>query len=345
MATPFFSILIPVYNVEKYLPACLESVLRQSFMDYEIILVDDGSKDTSGQICDKYAAMYSEIIHVQHKPNQGLISARRAGLKLANGQYICFLDSDDCWLDNTLSRLHEVIRSTGSDVILYRWCRIDEHGNTLQDTDPAVFSKSGPIDKRIVFERMLSTSGLNSFCTKCCKRELFDLDADYSRYYTIQNGEDLIQSLPVLYQAKTFYYLAEELYQYRVNTGSITHTYQKCQYKTLEVLRPLLFTYLQKMSMDTEDNINIFFDMYIKILWDNLEALFRGVHDTAQRHLILNEIKGYSFVQKARKYLSNSSLNVMKRMGLMMFYSCNNAELEWYMKFYLSCVGILRKIR
>ena len=112
MSKHFFSILIPVYNVEKYLPACIESVLQQSFTDYEVILVDDGSKDRSGQICDEYRSKYPEKFFVEHKPNQGLISARRAGLNLASGRYVCFLDSDDCWMKFTLSRLYEILQTT-----------------------------------------------------------------------------------------------------------------------------------------------------------------------------------------------------------------------------------------
>ena len=180
MNKPFFSIIVPVYNVEKYLPICLESVLRQSFTDYEIILVDDGSTDSSGQVCDDYAARYSDRIWVHHKQNQGQISARIDGLKLANGDYVCFLDSDDCWSDYSLNRLHEVIESTNTDVILFRWERIDENGKSLNEPIPSFFPESGFIDKKIVFEKMLSTSLLNALWSKCCKLSLFDINMDFS---------------------------------------------------------------------------------------------------------------------------------------------------------------------
>ena len=345
MNKPFFSILIPVYNVEKYLSACLESVLQQSFTDYKIILVDDGSKDSSGQVCDEYAARYSEIIHVQHKPNQGLISARRAGLKLANGYYVCFLDSDDCWMENTLSRLYEIIQSTDSDVILYRWNRIDENGYTLNETIPGAFSQTGPIDKKSVFERMLSTALVNPLWAKCCKMKLFDVDADYSRYYTIQNGEDLVQSLPVLYQAKTFYYLAEELYQYRVNTASITHVYQKKQYRTLDILRPLLFEYIEKMGLDSEQNRNLFFRTYLSILWDNIEAMYEGIPSEEEKNAALDEIHTYEFVKKSKDYLSVCNLAWPKRLGLIVFYRNNNHEMNMYMRLILPVVKALRKMK
>ena len=88
------SIIIPVYNVEKYLRECLDSILAQSYKDFEIILADDGSTDSSGNICDEYSMKY-ENIKVLHKNNNGLSSARNAGLDIAQGEYILFIDSDD----------------------------------------------------------------------------------------------------------------------------------------------------------------------------------------------------------------------------------------------------------
>ena len=90
-----FSILIPVYNVERYLEQCLESVINQTFGDYEVIIVDDGSTDNSSYICDSFAEKYPEKIYVIHKENQGLISARRIAIDKAQGEFCIFVDSDD----------------------------------------------------------------------------------------------------------------------------------------------------------------------------------------------------------------------------------------------------------
>ena len=91
---PEISIIVPVYNVEEYLPKCLDTILNQSFRDFEVILVNDGSKDNSGFICEKYAKKDSRI-RIIHKENGGLSSARNAGLDIAKGRYIGFIDSDD----------------------------------------------------------------------------------------------------------------------------------------------------------------------------------------------------------------------------------------------------------
>lgn len=98
-----FSIIIPVYNVEKYLNECVDSVLNQKNVDYEIILVDDGSTDNSGQICDEYLKKHSNV-SVIHKVNGGLSDARNAGLESAEGDYILFVDSDDKIEENSLSK-------------------------------------------------------------------------------------------------------------------------------------------------------------------------------------------------------------------------------------------------
>mgnify|MGYP001046389751 CR=1 FL=1 len=107
------SIIVPVYNVEKYLAICIRSLLAQSYKNIEIILVDDGSTDTSGAICDKFAAQSSKI-QVIHKKNGGLSSARNAGLAMAGGRYIGFVDSDDYVLPTMYEKLMDAARYTPS---------------------------------------------------------------------------------------------------------------------------------------------------------------------------------------------------------------------------------------
>lgn len=114
----FFSVIIPVYKVEEYLPECVDSVLSQTFSDFEIILVDDGSPDNCPALCDEYAKKDPRV-HVVHKQNGGLSSARNAGMEVAKGKYITFLDSDDYWYSDTvLQALYGVISSCDSDVVV-----------------------------------------------------------------------------------------------------------------------------------------------------------------------------------------------------------------------------------
>ena len=139
--SPFISIIIPVYNAELYLRRCLDSVLSQSFEDFELLLIDDGSKDASGTICDEYARD-DKRIKVFHKPNGGVSSARNVGLKNAKGEWIYFVDADDEVLPNGLQALADGI-CDDVDVVMGGLEKCDEQGNVLYEMEkgPNVLSK------------------------------------------------------------------------------------------------------------------------------------------------------------------------------------------------------------
>ena len=111
-----FSVIVPIYNIEKYIRRCIDSVLLQSFADFELILVDDGSPDMCGAICDEYAKK-DERIKVIHKENGGLVTARQAGIKVAGGDYIFHLDGDDAILPDALESAYKIICDTGADIV------------------------------------------------------------------------------------------------------------------------------------------------------------------------------------------------------------------------------------
>lgn len=115
---PIVSIIVPVYNVEKYINRCIDSILAQTFTDWECILVDDGSPDKSGEICDEYASRDSRI-QVIHKQNGGVSSARNAGLDVAHGEYVWFVDSDD-WIENdSLKEIYNIMDKTNTDICFF----------------------------------------------------------------------------------------------------------------------------------------------------------------------------------------------------------------------------------
>lgn len=129
----FFSIVIPVYNVEEYLQECVDSVITQKYEDYEIILVDDGSKDSSGKLCDIIAENNSKV-KVFHQENAGLSEARNTGIKNAKGKYLILLDSDDRLSDNSLFNIHkEIVKSGYKDCIVNRIELLFEDTNEIEE--------------------------------------------------------------------------------------------------------------------------------------------------------------------------------------------------------------------
>lgn len=128
---PVVSIIVPIYNTELYLRECIESILRQSFMNFEVLLVDDGSTDASGSICEDYAAKDTRI-RVFHQDNQGVSSARNLALDHVQGRYVLFLDADDFWyVDTCLETLVNEALRTDADIVRGEYKTVDEQGNDL----------------------------------------------------------------------------------------------------------------------------------------------------------------------------------------------------------------------
>ena len=120
------SVIVPVYNVERYLSACIESVLGQTYSDWELLLVDDGSTDRSGRICDEYAENNSRI-RVFHKENGGVSSARNLALDQMRGDFCIMLDSDDLIHPSLLEDTLQIIHDTQTDAVIYGYEKVDEH--------------------------------------------------------------------------------------------------------------------------------------------------------------------------------------------------------------------------
>ena len=114
------SIIVPVYNVEKYVAECIESIIKQTYQNLEILLIDDGSTDNSGKICDKYAEK-DKRIKIIHKENGGVSSARNLGLDLAQGEYIAFIDSDDFVSNKYIESLYSAIEHKDAEIVLSKY--------------------------------------------------------------------------------------------------------------------------------------------------------------------------------------------------------------------------------
>lgn len=215
-----FSIIIPVYQVEKYLRPCVESVLSQSYNDYEIILVDDGSPDKCPQICDEYAQKDSRV-RVIHQANMGQAGARNSGLKVAKGDYICYIDSDDYLVDNNVLQLLSEKTSGAPDVVHYKfkeWYESDGHTAECQ------FDYNIPMKERSVAEIYCDLidkdAYYNSAWSKIIRRDLLiENNINFEQGIV---GEDNEWYYHVVMTAKSLVLVDSPLYVYRRRQGSTT---------------------------------------------------------------------------------------------------------------------------
>lgn len=165
------SIVIPVYNIERYIEKCIQSVIEQDYDAYELLLIDDGSTDSSGEICDRYAASNSKI-KVFHKENGGLSSARNYGLERAKGLYISFLDGDDYIDDMIFSKTMKRLKEDRSDIAVFSVVCVDEDG---VETPYHSIVRDECIDSQTAFELMYTKSYFGEEAwNKVYKKDLFD---------------------------------------------------------------------------------------------------------------------------------------------------------------------------
>lgn len=212
---PRVSVLIPVFNVEEYLQECLDSVSQQTFQDFEVILVNDGSTDSSPLICQNYASRDSRY-SVINQENSGLASARNTALGSAVGEFVAFIDSDDFVDKDYLLKLLEICDTQGVDVaICGRWLFSDD----ICDRDSREAYASKPLNSEMALRALNSYSSFDmSMCSKLIRRSLFD-DVAFPEG---KLSEDQFVCFRVLDRANSAMYAPDPLYYYRQRPGSIS---------------------------------------------------------------------------------------------------------------------------
>ena len=210
------SIIVPVYKAEKYLNDCIDSVLEQTFPELEVILVDDGSPDHCPALCDAAAEKDSRI-RVIHKPNGGLSSARNAGLNIARGNWVAFVDADDLLLPQAMEKAHRKAEETGADVVMYAFQFSDENGEVYPGWDTIVYDEV--ISRQELYNRLV-IGMYQSMCNKLYRRRLFD----GLRFPEGKRFEDTYTSPLLCERVRTMAGLPDSLYNYRQVPGSITHS-------------------------------------------------------------------------------------------------------------------------
>lgn len=279
------SVIVPIYNVEKYLDKCVESLLNQTYSEMEIILVDDGSTDNSGKICDAYQERDDRIV-VLHKANGGVSSARNEGLKIAKGEYIAFVDSDDWVHKEYIACLAEGLNS-GADLAICSMTEIAER----EIEDVAVLSKQYfQFDRNECFQKMLYSTKIGGFLwNKLFRKTLITHALKENIYYS----EDFVFCAQYAENIKQAVFIDIPLYYYWQNLNSVTNmhgVYNDKIFSLLEAEKLLREIYVSNLP-DSKDDITL---NLVKVAL-NLRARYKynKYNNTEQYQAIGEVIKEY----------------------------------------------------
>ena len=254
-----FTVNVPVYNAEKYLRECVDSILSQTFTDFEVNLIDDGSKDSSGRICDEYAAKDSRV-KVFHNENQGSFATRVFAVNHANGEYCTFCDSDDYYDAEYLARVNEIVEEEKCGVLLF-------YQDTIVD---GVRQKATPYwnekkvfqgeSKKEFYKAMMTGSAFNSLNVKVIRTDLLTNDTlDAAKYTFVKNGDDFLQSLYPVFNAEKIVFVPETFYNYRINPDSLTHRIDPNIYNSIFAVRRVIWeNYLEGTDILGENTKRVF---------------------------------------------------------------------------------------
>lgn len=231
MPTPLFSIIIPVYNGEKYIETCLNSIISQTLKDWELILIDDGSTDKTPELLSNYV---TKNIHLISKPNEGVSIARNKGLDIAKGEYILFIDADDILYPNALSTLYDSLISIKTDYLRYEYQTIDEKGNSLYPNYKAKLRKkisnqtfdAADCITHIVRNEYFLWSGI-------FRKGIID---KYHLHFMegCTYNEDTLFMIQFFMHSKTHVYLPQTLYGYRKFEGAVTARFTEKNYQDVK---------------------------------------------------------------------------------------------------------------
>lgn len=299
--TPLLSVIVPIYNTKKYLRECLDSILAQTYSNYELILVDDGSTDGSSEICDEYARKNERIV-VIHKENCGLLHTRKVGFAVAKGEYISYIDSDDFIAPDMYEYMMPKIAEYNVDIAI---CNMAWYKSG--DVSPmTTYNKHGYYNKKrleeeiypyMLFSSNPEKSGLiPSLCNKIIRKKVLGNVLSYADD-SISYGEDALCSYPCILDSDSIY-IAEDkfFYFYRQVSSSLTNSYDKKLLDKFNLLISLLDSAFSKRHFDGKKQL----DCYTAI----------GSLECIRKELLFNKEKKISErIKNVHEYVSRERIN------------------------------------
>lgn len=290
---PIISIIIPVYNVEKYLCKCIDSILGQTYKELEIILVDDGSTDNSGVICDKYEKKDNRI-KVIHKKNGGLSDARNCGLDNAIGEYIAFLDSDD-WVDfKYIEILYENLRDYNADISICNFRRVHDEKELLNNHNNIILYNNIEALQQIYTNK--SVQAIVAW-NKLYKKSIFKKN----RFPKGKIHEDEYLIPILLYETKRVVYTDKELVYYRQTPNSIMNS--KFKLENLDYL----YAIEHRNKFFLNNNLSDIYTRGVNLYAEQIVRFYYLINKSklAEKKLLLSKLRGKLIEIKNNYMLSN----------------------------------------
>lgn len=258
---PEFSIIVPIYKVEPYLPQCIDSILAQTYADFELILVDDGSPDNCGKICDEYAAKDSRI-KVIHQRNSGVTIARKTGVANTTGEYVVWVDGDDYIGASLLKTIHDVITEYKPDMVAFGFKRVRDDGSVIRSAtndlpgEKLYLTQENGFYDALVYNcnAGISNQGviLPSIWSKAVKRRIM-MPCMLSVPNEIAMGEDVAATNEAVCNCHSVYISNTCEYYYRFNDASMTNTFKRDMLRRRQVLFWFMNSHMDKIPQSNKD--------------------------------------------------------------------------------------------
>ena len=297
------SVIVPVYNVQKYLKQCVHSILMQTFKDFELILIDDGATDQSGAMCDELAKEDSRII-VYHKQNEGLGTTRKYGFERSNGKYVTFIDSDDYISSDYLERLYSTAKNKNAELVVSGYTKTSDEGTVLFTSIPKAESFRGKDVKNMLLPRMIGSlpdrtdSIFIAVTGKLYQKNI--LLKNKVRFFSEREiqSEDLafqLEAIPFFHSAEVIEYSG---YQYRANPQSLSMKYKPERFDELKKVYLYTLDKMMKLKLPQETKYRIDKMLYVQLLtcllqenpkinnasaWDCIKKIKSMISDTVVR--------------------------------------------------------------
>ena len=312
------SIIIPVYQVEKYIKRCLDSILSQTYSNLEIILIDDGSRDMSGKICDEYAIKDSRI-KVIHQDNAGVSVARNKGLDICTGDYITFVDSDDFLEPFMYEKMMEKVTEYNCDVVMCDCVKDDGVAQTPYTHN----IRAGFYDynqlKEEYYPHLLMMENVEYPATISNWLLLFRREIASSIRYIegVRYSEDLLFGVQLLYNAKSFYYMKDEYYyHYWMNNESASHTFKKDKWKDYITL----YNAALNIFKDNKVILNQTYIMLLFFMYNYISdvILFKELN-TNEKLLLIENILNDDYIIKLFKKIKISKLLISPKQKIVTY--------------------------